>query len=60
MEPYSEIVRKRDARRKRAAEIAKLGTGPKQRKYLTQPPVQYQIPSDTAPIGEVGEEEVDP
>lgn len=59
-EPYSEIVKKRDLRRKRQAELAKLGGAPKQRKYLTQPPTEYRVPADTAPIGEVGEKEVDP
>ncbi|EFL88561.1 putative lipoprotein [Ahrensia sp. R2A130] len=59
-EPYSEIVKKREARGKRQAELAKLGAAPKARKYLTQPPTEYRVPSDTAPIGELGEEEVDP
>lgn len=31
----------------------------KTRKYLTQPPVEYGQPAETAPIGDVGEKEVD-
>lgn len=27
------------------------------RRYLTEPPVAYRVPSDTAPVGELGEDE---
>ena len=56
-----------DIKRKRAAYVEKHGkpVSPdtvtlKTRKYLTQPPVEYGRPADTAPIGVVGEKEVDP
>lgn len=41
---------------KQKAEIAGV-SGAAQRKYLTEPPRKYRTPLDTAPVGEVGEDE---
>lgn len=44
-------------RRKRIAEVkGGLRTGAP-RKYLTQPPVEYRTPAETAPVGNLGERE---
>ena len=44
-------------RRKRMAEVnGGLRTGAK-RKYLTQPPIEYRTPAETAPVGNLGEPE---
>ena len=56
--PHAEIVRRRKEY------IAKNGNpndtdNLKVRKYLTQPPVEYSVPAETAPIGQVGEKETD-
>jgi len=41
---------------KQKAEIAGV-SGAAPRRYLTEPPKQYRTPLDTAPVGEIGEDE---
>lgn len=60
LSPGWRIRHDKEAQRKRRAQIAaqngtSLGTG--SRRYLTQPPVRYRKPYETAPVGEVGETE---
>lgn len=58
-EEYLEL----EKRKKAYLERLKRREGPtdkKVRRYLTQPPVEYQQPAQTAAIGEVGEREDDP
>lgn len=58
-ESYQEIVEKREAYE--AQKVRREGvSSPTARKYLTQPPVEYRQPSETAPVGVVGERERDP
>ncbi|MEL6503877.1 MAG: hypothetical protein AAFQ10_05405 [Pseudomonadota bacterium] len=58
-ESYQEIVaRQKEYKRRKALREGEFS--PKARKYLTQPPVEYRTPAQTAAIGEVGEKEKDP
>ena len=45
----------REARLARIKEIRTGGTGVARRKYLTQPPVEYRRPAETAEEGKLGE-----
>ena len=59
VEMRRESINGREDRAKRIAEINGTGvvTGP--RRYLTEPPVDYRTPAQTAEVGNVGEKEVD-
>ncbi|MEE9375378.1 MAG: hypothetical protein V3V04_03475 [Rhizobiaceae bacterium] len=49
------LVEGKKKRLQRIKELRQLGAGVGPRKYLTQPPVEYRTPVDSAPIGEIGE-----
>lgn len=58
-ESYEDIVaRQKEYKRRKALREGEFS--PTARKYLTQPPVEYRTPADTAAVGEVGEKEKDP
>ncbi|MEM9734394.1 MAG: hypothetical protein AAF903_13050 [Pseudomonadota bacterium] len=58
-ESYQEIVaRQQEYKRRKALREGEFA--PKARRYLTQPPVEYRTPAETAAIGEVGVKEKDP
>lgn len=41
---------------RKAKTIARQGS-PSQRRYLSEPPLDYRVPADSAPVGELGEDE---
>jgi hypothetical protein len=41
------------------AALAEASISPTKRKYLSEPPIEYQVPAATAAVGDVGEDEAD-
>jgi hypothetical protein len=37
--------------------LAESNVSPTSRKYLSEPPLEYRVPAETAPVGDVGEDE---